>query len=93
MYDTLICLSLQMKLMVALTSDKGVGSDDKIILEVSDSLDLLISLMKGGSLSSVSLLAAETVGNILVNKQVLQVHSVSGCFVSFSKHVCPTSTC
>jgi len=70
-------LSLQMKLMVVLTSNNGVGPDDKIILEVSDALDVLISFMKDGNLNSISLLAAETVGNILVNKQVLQVHSVS----------------
>lgn len=66
-----------MKLMVLLTSDKGVGPDSDIILEVADALDILISTMKGGSLNSTSLLAAEIVANILVNKQVLQIHVVS----------------
>lgn len=66
-----------MKLMVALTSDKGAGSDSEITLEVADDLDVLISLMKEERLTRTRLLAAETVANILVNRQVLQVHSLS----------------
>ena len=64
-----------MKLMVALTSDKGAGPDSDITLEVANSLDVLISLMKEGRLiTRTRLLAAETVANILVNKEVFQVH-------------------
>ena len=63
-----------MKLMVALTSDKGPGPDSEITLEVADGLDVLISLMKEGRLTRTRLLAAETVANILLNRQVLQVH-------------------
>ena len=63
-----------MKLMVALTSDKGAGPDSEIILEVADRLEVLTSLMKEVRLTKTRLLAAETVANILVNREVLQIH-------------------
>ncbi|KAG0625392.1 hypothetical protein M758_2G051200 [Ceratodon purpureus] len=70
---------LAMKLMVALTSDKGPGPDSEITLEVADGLDVLISLMKEGRLTRTRLLAAETVANILLNRQVRKtVRSYNG---------------
>lgn len=66
--------------MAKLTSDtRGAsenwgGPNSEIILEVADALDVLVSLMKEESLTRTRLLAAETVANILVNKEVLQVH-------------------
>lgn len=74
---------MQVKLLAALTSDiKGGASDtgpySDLFLEVADSLDVLVSLMKGEEeeegLTPTRLLAAQTVANLLANKQVLQVH-------------------
>lgn len=76
---------VQVKLMAALTSGKrgvsenGGGSDSEIILEVADAKDFLVSLMKEESFTRTRLLAAETVANILVNKEV----SIAKCHKAF----------
>lgn len=69
---------MQVKLLAALTSDIRGASDtgpySDLFLEVADSLDVLVSLMKEEGLTPTRLLAAQTVANLLANKQVLQVH-------------------
>lgn len=64
--------------MKALTSDLNEveGADPEIVDEVAEGLDVLIPLMKGKMLNSTPLVAAETLVNILVNKEVLQAHLV-----------------
>lgn len=49
----------------------------QILLEVSNALDVLIPLMREEKLSKLRLLAAETVVNILVYKNVQIIYTVS----------------
>ncbi|XP_024400873.1 uncharacterized protein [Physcomitrium patens] len=78
------------KLMKALTSDLNEveGADPEIVDEVAEGLDVLIPLMKGKMLNSTPLVAAETLVNILVNKEVrkevLIYDGIIPAFISFS---------
>ena len=75
---------VQVRLLRALTSANGVDQEEKgfdrenlkILLEVSNALDVLIPLMREEKLSKLRLLAAETVANILVYKNVKIFYTV-----------------
>ena len=75
---------VQVRLLRALTSANGVDQEEKgfdrenlkILLEVSNALDVLIPLMREEKLSKLRLLAAETVANILVYKNVQIFYTV-----------------
>lgn len=75
---------VQVRLLSALTSANGVDQEEKgfdretlqILLEVSNALDVLIPLMREEKLSKLRLLAAETVANLLVYKNVQMFYTV-----------------
>lgn len=75
---------VQVRVLRALTSANGVDQEEKgldkekvkILLEVSNALDVLIPLMREEKLSKLRLLAAETVANLLVYKNVQIFYTV-----------------
>jgi hypothetical protein len=74
---------VQVRLLRALTSANGVDQEKgfdrenlQILLEVSSALDVLIPLMREEKLSKLRLLAAETVANLLVYKNVQIFYTV-----------------
>jgi hypothetical protein len=77
------CMFVQVRLLRALTSANGVDQEKgfdrenlQILLEVSSALDVLIPLMREEKLSKLRLLAAETVANLLVYKNVQIFYTV-----------------
>lgn len=78
------CMFVQVRVLRALTSANGVDQEEKgfdkenlkILLEVSNALDVLIPLMREEKLSKLRLLAAETVANLLVYKNVQIFYTV-----------------
>lgn len=78
------CMFVQVRVLRALTSANGVDQEEKgldkekvkILLEVSNALDVLIPLMREEKLSKLRLLAAETVANLLVDKNVQIFYTV-----------------
>lgn len=74
---------VQVRLLSALTSANGVDQEKgfdrenlQMLLEVSNALDVLIPLMREEKLSKLRLLAAETVANLLVYKNVQMFYTV-----------------
>lgn len=77
------CMFVQVRVLRALTSANGVDQEKgfdrenlQILLEVSSALDVLIPLMREEKLSKLRLLAAETVANLLVYKNVQIFYTV-----------------